>query len=99
MKILFTAQSKLAIIETGGSIMTIEEVLKKFPGTEKGEWRQTPHGGWVQQSARVEYDCIIADNAIVSGNARVFGNAWIYGHAWVYGYALVNASVSNSVRV
>ena len=68
---------------------TINEILKMFPWTQKGDWNKHENGGgWVQITARADTSARI--EGIVSGNAWVFGTARVSGNAWVFGTARVS---------
>ena len=76
--------------------MTFNELNEKLGGTEKqADWKQAKGGGWIHESAKVENDELILDNAIVwgiiSGNAQVSGDAWVSGDALVSGDAWVSS--------
>ena len=85
---------------------TINEILKMFPWTQKGDWNKHENGGgWVQITARADTSAriegIVSGNAWVFGTARVSGNAWVFGTARVSGDAWVfgTAQVSGNARV
>jgi len=82
--------------------MTFKQLQIKLKSTLKeSDWRQTSAGGWIQNSAKVEKEDHIRENAIVMGKAQVSGNAWIFGNAVISGNAHIygNGWVSENAQV
>lgn len=70
--------------------LTFEQLQAELGPLKGNEWHTHPNGGgWVQNTARVDFTAYVCGNARVYGNAWVYGNAQVYGDAWVYGNAWV----------
>jgi|694.fasta_scaffold00075_77 predicted acyltransferase (DUF342 family) len=84
--------SEVEVIE-----IDIDETLFDFKdGNGLVAAHRHPKGkGWVANTAKVDEDCFIGEDARVYGNAVVSGNARVYDKARVYG----DATITNSARV
>ena len=83
-------------------MITIEQILQKFPQTQATDWHQHSNGGgWIQNTAKVAKSAYVGPDALVYDSARVFGSARVYESAQVYGQAQVHgqARVCDSAQV
>ena len=66
--------------------MTLQDLQKLFPDATESTWHQHPNGGgWVENTASVEFSAYVGPWAVVYGNARVFRYALVSGNARVRG--------------